>query len=92
MEDELLTYADIPSALNPADQGSKPILAPEIWRYLAALVHGKIRIGMPREDFTAQYLRELTETNSFHSPSRTRRERSSTLSATRSYAEVVSET
>ena len=92
VEDGLLTYADIPSALNPADQGSKPILAPEVWRYLAALVHGKIRIGMPRDDFTAQYLRELTETNAFHSPCKTRRERSPKLSAARSYAEVVSAT
>ena len=89
VEDGLLTYADIPSALNPADQGSKPILAPEVWRYLAALVHGKIRIGMPRDDFTAQYLRELTETNAFHSPCRTR---SSQRSAPRSYAEAVSGT
>ena len=69
VQDELLTFQDIPSALNPSDLGSKPIVAHEVWKYLAALMHGKIRIGAPREDFSIQYLRELTETRAIHVPS-----------------------
>ena len=68
VDDELLTFQDIPSAFNPADSGSKVIQSPEMWKYLAALLHGKIRIGTPREDVTVQYLRELTETAAFHVP------------------------
>ena len=88
VQDELLTFQDIPSSLNPSDLGSKPILAPEVWKYLAALMHGKIRIGAPREDFSIQHLRELTETRAIHIPSSERFKSSAkTFSARRSTAQ-----
>ena len=84
----LLTFQDIPSSLNPSDLGSKPIVAHEVWKYLAALMHGKIRIGAPREDFSIQHLRELTETRAIHVPSSERfRSAAATLSTLRSTAQ-----
>ena len=65
VEDELLTFQDIPSALNPSDTGSKAILSPDMWNYLAALQQGKIRLGTPRSDFTTAALRDLMETHSY---------------------------
>ena len=68
VEDNLLTFVDIPSALNPSDTGSKPIISPDVFHYLGALQHGKIRLGTPRSDFSTTHLRELMETSVFHSP------------------------
>ena len=55
----------IPSALNPSDTGSKAIISPDMWNYLAALQQGKIRLGTPRTDFTTSELRSLMETHSY---------------------------
>ena len=87
VQDELLTFQDIPSSLNPSDLGSKPIVAHEAWKYLAALMHGKIRIGAPREDFSIQYLRELTETRAIHVPSGERFKSTTTANSPRSTAQ-----
>ena len=65
VDDELLTFQDIPSALNPSDTGSKEIVSPDMWNYLAALQQGKIRLGTPRTDFTTAALRDLMETHSY---------------------------
>ena len=73
VEDELVVLRDIESAKNPSDLGTKPIVAIDLWRYLAAILHGKIRLGLPRSDFTSQQLRQLMETSNFHSPSRASR-------------------
>ena len=73
VEDDLLTFADIPSALNASDTGSKPILSPDVWKYLGALQQGKIRLGTPRSDFSSTDLRELMESSGFHRATRSRK-------------------
>ena len=45
--------------------GSKAIISPDMWNYLAALQQGKIRLGTPRTDFTTAALRDLMETHSY---------------------------
>jgi hypothetical protein len=65
----LVFLLDIESASNPSDIGTKAIVAIDVWRYLAAILHGKIRLGVPRSEFSSKELRSLMETNGYHSPS-----------------------
>jgi hypothetical protein len=66
IQDGLLTLNDIASAYNPSDIGTKAIVAIDVWRYLAAILHGKIRLGLPRSDFSSKDLRRLLETSEYH--------------------------
>ena len=66
VEDELVTFHDISSDTNCSDIGTKPIVNKDMWRYLGAILHGKIRLGIPRSDFTSLELRVLMETSDFH--------------------------
>ena len=67
VQDGLITLNDIASAFNPSDIGTKAIVALDVWRYLATILHGKIRLGLPRSDFSSKDLRTLLETDGFHS-------------------------
>jgi hypothetical protein len=67
VQDKLVYLRDISSATNPSDLGTKAITAPDVWRYLAAVLHGKIRLGLPRSDFSTSELRRLMETSEYHS-------------------------
>ena len=67
VQDKLVYLRDISSATNPSDLGTKAIVAHDVWRYLAAILHGKIRLGLPRSDFSTSDLRRLMETSEYHS-------------------------
>ena len=54
-----------PTRVNPSDTGSKAIISPDMWNYLAALQQGKIRLGTPRTDFTTAALRDLMGTHPY---------------------------
>ena len=70
VQDKLVYLRDISGKMNPSDLGTKGISAPDEWKYLACLLHGKIRLGLPRSDFTSSDLRILMETTAYHSQSK----------------------